>query len=160
MHVGEHWLIVALWIAADGQQHALGLWNGSKENATLCQVLLANLQSRGLRTDRSLLVILDGAKTLRKAVRDLFGDGALVQCCQVHKTQNVLDQTAPRHHARTPAHTGGPTPLVHDMEVIWRSSRGARSFRPRRTLVTLRFPSCQLVDAARVSGVTRLSATS
>ena len=81
MHVGEHCLIVALWIAADGQQHALGLWNGSKENATLCQVLLANLQSRGLRTDRSLLAILDGAKTLRKVVRDLFGDGALVQCC-------------------------------------------------------------------------------
>jgi Transposase, Mutator family len=48
-------LIVALGIAADGQKHALGLWEGSTENATLCQSLLANLQSRGLRTDRSLL---------------------------------------------------------------------------------------------------------
>jgi len=35
----------------------------------VCQGLLANLQSRGLRTDRSLLVILDGSKALRKAVR-------------------------------------------------------------------------------------------
>src|SRR5438105_7867875 len=74
VHVGEHCLIVALGIAADGQKHALGLWEGSTENATLCQSLLANLQSRGLRTDRSLLVILDGSKALRKAVRDLFGD--------------------------------------------------------------------------------------
>ena len=74
VHVGEHCLIVALGIAADGEKHALGLWEGSTENATLCQSLLANLQSRGLRTDRSLLVILDGSKALRKAVRDTFGD--------------------------------------------------------------------------------------
>ena len=45
---------------------------------------MANLQSRGLRTDRSLLVILDGSKALRKAVRATFGDAALVQRCQVH----------------------------------------------------------------------------
>ena len=41
VHVGEHCLIVALGIAADGQKHALGLWEGSTENATLCQSLLA-----------------------------------------------------------------------------------------------------------------------
>jgi hypothetical protein len=40
----------------------------------VCQDLLANLQSRGLRTDRSLLVILDGSKALRKAVRTTFGE--------------------------------------------------------------------------------------
>jgi putative transposase len=96
VHVGEHCLIVALGIAADGQKHALGLWAGSTENATLCQSLLANLQSRGLRTDRSLLVILDGSKALRKAVRDLFGDVALVQRCQVHKMRNVLDHLPER----------------------------------------------------------------
>jgi putative transposase len=32
VHVGEHCLIVALGIAADGQKHALGLWEGSTEN--------------------------------------------------------------------------------------------------------------------------------
>ena len=96
VHVGEHCLIVALGIAADGQKHALGLWEGSTENATLCQSLLSNLQSRGLQTDRSLLVILDGSKALRKAVRDLFGDVALVQRCQVHKLRNVLDHLPER----------------------------------------------------------------
>jgi hypothetical protein len=54
VHIGEHCLVVALGIAADGQKHALGLWDGSTENARLCQDLLASLQSRGLRTDRSL----------------------------------------------------------------------------------------------------------
>ena len=91
VHIGEHCLVVALGIAADGQKHALGLWEGATENATVCQGLLANLQSRGLRTDRSLLVILDGAKALHKAVRTVFGEAALIQRCQVHKLRNILD---------------------------------------------------------------------
>lgn len=96
VHVGEHCLIVALGIAADGGKHALGLWDGSTENAAVCQSLLSNLQSRGMRTDRSLLVILDGSKALRKAVRETFGDVALVQRCQVHKLRNVLDHLPER----------------------------------------------------------------
>lgn len=96
VHVGDHCLIVALGIAADGQKHALGLWDGSTENATVCQGLLANLQTRGLRTDRSLLVILDGSTALRKAVRTIFGDAALVQRCQVHKARNVLEYLSDR----------------------------------------------------------------
>jgi transposase-like protein len=96
VHIGEHCLIVALGIAADGQKHALGLWDGSTEHARVCQDLLANLQSRGLRTDRSLLVILDGSKALRKAVRATFGEAALVQRCQIHKTRNVLEYLSDR----------------------------------------------------------------
>lgn len=96
VHVGEHCLIVALGLAADGAKHALGIWEGSTENAAVCQSLLSNLQSRGLRTDRSLLVLLDGSKALRKAVRDTFGDVALVQRCQVHKLRNILDHLPER----------------------------------------------------------------
>jgi len=96
VHVGDHCLVMALGITDDGTKHALGLWEGSTENSTVCQSLLANLQSRGLRTDRSLLVILDGSKALRKAVREMFGDAALVQRCQIHKLRNVLDHL-PEH---------------------------------------------------------------
>ena len=96
VHVGEHCLIVALGVAADGRKHALGIWEGSTENATVCQSLLSNLQSRGLRTDRSLLVLLDGSKALRKAVRDTFGAVALVQRCQIHKLRNILDHLPDR----------------------------------------------------------------
>jgi putative transposase len=96
VHVGEHCLIVALGVAADGEKHALGIWEGSTENAAVCQSLLSNLQSRGLRTDRSLLVLLDGSKALRKAVRDTFGNAALVQRCQIHKLRNILDHLPER----------------------------------------------------------------
>jgi putative transposase len=91
VHIGEHCIIVALGIDATGGKHALGLWDGSTENATVCQSLLADLQSRGLRTDRSLLVILDGSKALHKAVTQMFGSAALIQRCQVHKLRNILE---------------------------------------------------------------------
>jgi putative transposase len=91
VHVGEHCLVVALGIDATGQKHSLGLWDGSTENAAVCQGLLRNLHSRGLATDRSILVILDGSKALRKAVHQTFGRAAWVQRCQVHKARNVLE---------------------------------------------------------------------
>jgi transposase-like protein len=96
VHIGEHCLVVALGIAADGQKHALGVWEGATENAAVCQSLLANLQSRGLHTDRSLLVILDGALALHKATRAVFGEAALIQRCQIHKLRNILDHLPER----------------------------------------------------------------
>ena len=91
VQVGGHCIVVALGIEKTGQKHPLGLWEGSTENTTVCQGWLANLQSRGLRTDRSLLVILDGAKALHTAVTQTFGRAALVQRCQVHTRRNVLE---------------------------------------------------------------------
>lgn len=91
VHIGEHCIVVALGIDHTGRKHALGLWDGSTENASVCQSLLSDLQSRGLRTDRSLLVILDGSKALHKAVTQTFGSAALIQRCQVHKLRNILE---------------------------------------------------------------------
>lgn len=103
LHVRDHCLVVALGIDATGQKHVLGLWDGATENAALCQSLLGNLQSRGLRTDRSLLVVLDGSKALHKAVRMLWGEAALIQRCQVHKMRNVLDHLPEDQRAATQA---------------------------------------------------------
>jgi len=91
VHIGEHCIIVALGIDHTGQKHALGLWDGATENAAVCQSLLADLQSRGLRTDRSQLVILDGSKALHKAVSQTLGAAALIHRCHVHKLRNILE---------------------------------------------------------------------
>jgi putative transposase len=95
----HHCVVVALGVDTTGQKHVLGLWDGSTENATVCQDLLSNLQSRGLRTDRSLLVVLDGSRALRKAVDQLFGEAAWVQRCQAHKMRNVLGYLPPGQQA-------------------------------------------------------------
>lgn len=91
---GRACLVLALGIDATGHKHVLGLWPGSTENATVCQALLSNLRDRGLRTDRSLLIVLDGSKALSKAVSQTFGTAAWIQRCQVHKLRNVTDYVA------------------------------------------------------------------
>src|SRR4051794_2699248 len=86
--------VVALGIDTDGVKHPLGLWDGSTENATVATTLLANLTGRGLDVDQGVLVVLDGAKALRKAVNDVFGVHPPVQRCVRHKERNVLEHLA------------------------------------------------------------------
>jgi putative transposase len=82
--------VVALGIDTDGVKHPLGLWDGSTENATVATTLLANLVDRGLDIEQGVLVVIDGAKALRKAVRDVLGTDTPVQRCVRHKERNVL----------------------------------------------------------------------
>lgn len=89
--VAEHIVLLAIGVDAGGHKHVLGLHEGATENASACKALLAAMESRGLRTDRSLLVVIDGSKALHAAVRAVFGRRALIQRCQVHKRRNVLD---------------------------------------------------------------------
>jgi putative transposase len=90
--------VVALGIDSDGVKHPLGLWDGSTENATVATTLLANLVERGLDVEQGVLVVIDGAKALRKAVRDVFGVDTPVQRCVRHKERNVLGHLP--EHAR------------------------------------------------------------
>jgi putative transposase len=82
--------VVALGIDTDGTKHPLGLWDGSTENATVATTLLANLVERGLDVEQGVLVVIDGAKALRKAVHDVLGVHTPVQRCVRHKERNVL----------------------------------------------------------------------
>ena len=51
---------------------------------------LRSLVERGLDVSHGLLVVLDGGKGLRAAVRKAFRDWALVHRCQWHKRENVV----------------------------------------------------------------------
>jgi transposase-like protein len=88
----EHVIVIALGIDATGKKHVLSFRQGSTENGTLCKEMLSEAVARGVPADRSILVVIDGGKGLRKAVNEVFGDYAVVQRCQVHKKRNVLDQ--------------------------------------------------------------------
>ena len=87
----KQWLIVALGVDKQAQKHVLGLWEGATENSTLVRELLADLRERGLNTEATMLVVIDGAKALCKGVREIFGERALIQRCRVHKLRNVLE---------------------------------------------------------------------
>jgi transposase-like protein len=88
--------VVALGIDTDGVKHPLGLWDGSTENATVATTLLANLTERGLDVGQGVLCVIDGAKALRKAIRDVLGVDTPVQRCVRHKERNVLDHLPER----------------------------------------------------------------
>lgn len=99
IHFRERIVLVALGIDSEGGKHVLGLREGSTENATVVKALLADLVERGLDPERSRLWVIDGARALRRAIRDLFGEEALVQRCQVHKLRNVLEHLPEHVHA-------------------------------------------------------------
>lgn len=94
----EHVVLVALGIDVDGNKHVLGMHEGATENGPACTALLTNLRDRGMPTDRSILIVIDGGKALRKAVGDVFGKKALVQRCQVHKCRNVVEHLPETMH--------------------------------------------------------------
>ena len=91
MEIAERCHVVALGITTDGVKIPLGLWEGSTENATLAKDLLADLVERGLDPEQAILFVIDGAKALRKAIREVFGEHALVHRCHRHKERNVCD---------------------------------------------------------------------
>jgi putative transposase len=91
IRVAEHTCVVALGITLDGTKVPLGLAEGATENATVVRDLLAGLRERGLEVTRPILVVIDGAKALRRAVGDVF-DHPVVQRCQLHKLRNVTDR--------------------------------------------------------------------
>ncbi len=90
-HMAGRCVIVALAITADGSKLPVGLWDGATENKTVVRAMLADLVSRGLSAQDGLLVVMDGAKALRAAVQEVFGDLAAVQRCTLHKRRNVAD---------------------------------------------------------------------
>jgi transposase-like protein len=91
VRVAERCWVVALGITLDGAKVPLGLAEGATENATVVRDLLAGLRDRGLDTTRPILVVIDGAKALRRAVTDVF-DHPVIQRCQLHKLRNVTDR--------------------------------------------------------------------
>jgi putative transposase len=98
VHFGEHTCVVALGIGIDGTKYPLAVEEGSTENATLVTDLITGLRDRGLDVTRPILAVLDGAKALSRAVRDVF-DQPLIQRCQQHKIKNVRDKLPERLRA-------------------------------------------------------------
>jgi putative transposase len=108
--------VVALGITTEGVKVPLGLWEGSTENATLARSLLADLVDRGLDPAQAILFILDGGKALRRAIKDVFGEHALVHRCHRHKERNVCDLLPERDRPRVLARIRGAWALADAAE--------------------------------------------
>lgn len=83
-------MVIAVGITLTGEKHILGFVETGTENEAVLTPFLQGLGDRGLDWSKGLLVIIDGGKGLRAAVRQAFGASALVQRCQWHKRENVV----------------------------------------------------------------------
>ncbi len=90
----EATMVIALGITISGAKHFLGFVETDTENERVLTLCLRSLVERGLDLSQGLLVILDGSKGLRAAVRKTFRHRALVQRCQWHKRENVVSHLA------------------------------------------------------------------
>ena len=95
----ESTMVVALGITLTGEKRFLGFVETDTENEKVLTPFLRSLVERGLDVSQGLLVILDGGKGLRAAVRQAFRHRALVQRCQWHKRENVVSYLAKREQA-------------------------------------------------------------
>ena len=86
----EETMVVALGITISGDKRFLGFVETDTENEKVLTPFLRSLIERGLDTSHGLLVVLDGGKGLRAAVKKAFKNRALIQRCQWHKRENVV----------------------------------------------------------------------
>lgn len=87
---GDHHVLVAVGVDAEGKKHVLGIAEGATENQVVVRGLLEELVGRGLKTDRKYLLVIDGSKALRAAIDAVFGAENPVQRCRQHKIENVM----------------------------------------------------------------------
>lgn len=83
-------MMIVLGITEEGEKVVLGMVQTTTENATAIGELFKQLKQRGMQWQEGLLFIIDGAKGLKKAIEEQFGEKAIIQRCIWHKRENVL----------------------------------------------------------------------
>lgn len=86
----DEMMVIALGVSQDGRKIPLGFTQTGTENEKVLSQFLAELLDRGLDVDQGILVVIDGGKGLRAAVKKTLSGRALIQRCQWHKRENVV----------------------------------------------------------------------
>ena len=89
-HVAGKQMVVALGVTVEGKKIPLGFAEASTEHHEPVEGLLRDLIDRGLSFDQGILTVTGGARGLHKAIRETFGEKALIQRCQWHKRENIV----------------------------------------------------------------------
>ncbi len=87
-------MVLALGVTLAGAKVVLGFIQTSTENARVLTGFLGSLLDRGLEICQGVLVVVDGSKGMRAAVKKAYAKRALVQRCQWHKRENVVSHLA------------------------------------------------------------------
>lgn len=99
-HFGENEMVIALGITTTGDKILLGFIETSTENHTVCRDFLNGLKDRGLSLENEILFIIDGGKGLYKGIKKVMGEKAVIQRCQWHKRENIVEYLDPKKQAQ------------------------------------------------------------
>lgn len=83
-------MVMAIGVLLGGEKITLGFCQTTTENARAIGQMFESMKTRGLQVTEGLLVVIDGSKGIRRAVKDAFKGQAVVQRCQWHKRENVV----------------------------------------------------------------------
>lgn len=97
IHRGGVAFVVALGLDQSGKKWSLGFWEGATENHALCQSLLSDLESRGLKLGPHVLFVTDGGGGIIKCLRERYGKELVHQRCTIHKDRNIQDHLPKRY---------------------------------------------------------------
>jgi transposase-like protein len=97
VHRGGMAFVVALGLDVAGQKQVLGFWEGATENAEVTEMLLADLEERGLGLSSKVLFIIDGGKGVAKTLKARYGRKLLMQRCTIHKDRNIQAHLPKKH---------------------------------------------------------------
>ena len=88
---GKQAIVMVTGITVEGEKKILGLKEGDTENTKVVKSLLNELVDRGISKEVSRIFVVDGAKALKKAVKEVFGERAEIQRCTLHKQRNIME---------------------------------------------------------------------
>ena len=93
-------MVIALGVNEEGAKRFLGFVETGTKNERVLSGFLGSLMDRGLDVSGGLLVVIDGGKGLRAAVRKTFGKRGVVQRCTWHKRENVVSYLPKEQQSR------------------------------------------------------------
>ncbi len=87
------WILVAMGINTEGDKIMLDFEEGSSEIAAVVSDLIQRLKDRGISSpkERPLLVVRDGSKAIKKAVKKHWPN-AIQQECLIHMQRHTRDK--------------------------------------------------------------------
>lgn len=90
-------IMIALGVTIKGVKIPLGFMETSTENASVCSDFINALIDRGLNVENEILMVVDGAKGILKAIKKVLGDKGIIQRCQWHKRENIVSYLPKSH---------------------------------------------------------------
>ena len=89
-YLAKEQIIIVLGVTIKGDKIPIGFVQSHSENSNVIKDLLNKLIDRGLRYEEGLLCVIDGSKGISKAIKEIFGNYAVIHRCHWHKRENVL----------------------------------------------------------------------